>query len=69
MPSRQYDPRIIGRCCNNPLKFQALYLNEPLDNFIILLCSEHAFCEKYTKNVIKITKLEGAKCHSGFVNN
>jgi len=69
MPSRQYEPRIIGRCCTNPSKFQALYNNKPLDDFIILLCSVHALDEPYTKNVIKIIKSEGAKCHSGFVNN
>jgi len=56
MPSRQ-QPKTIGQCCNNKLKFAGLYNNEPLDNFIILLCVEHAFSDPFTKNVIKVTKL------------
>ena len=59
MPSRQYDPKIIGKCCKNKSTYQALYNNKPLDDFVILLCSVHALDEPYTKNVIKITKLEG----------
>ena len=49
---------IAGKCCRNKPKFSALYNNEPLDNFIILLCTDHAFSEPFTNNVIKIKKIE-----------
>jgi len=59
LPSRQEQPKIIGKCCNEESKYTALYNNEPLENFIILLCSDHAFDNQFTKNAIKITKLGG----------
>ena len=58
MPSRQFDPKVVGKCCNNNSVYQGLYNNKPLDDFIILLCSDHVLIEPYTKNVIKVTKIE-----------
>jgi len=49
--------KVFGKCCENTSRYSGLYNNEPLDNFIVLLCSDHAFEESYTKNLIKLEKL------------
>lgn len=47
----------IGRCCHKKLLYSALYNNEPLENFRILLCEDHAFSKIFEKNLIKLEKL------------
>ena len=47
----------IGRCCNKKSLYSALYNNEPLENFRILLCEDHAFSEIFEKNLLKLEKL------------
>jgi hypothetical protein len=47
----------IGKCCNKKSLYSALYNNEPLENFRILLCEEHAFSEMFEKNLLKLEKL------------
>ena len=53
--SRVY--RVEGRCCENEPRFEALINNEPLEIFIVQLCSTHVNEEMYTKNAIKIEKI------------
>jgi len=48
---------VVGKCCSKESKFIAHYDNEPLENFAILLCSDHVLAEPYTKNVTKIIKI------------
>lgn len=48
----------IGKCCKNEPKYSAEVDNSPLDSFCILLCHIHAFDPVFTKNTIKIEKLE-----------
>jgi len=59
--SSESEIKIIGKCCENTPRYSGLYNNEPLDNFIVLLCSDHAFEESYTRNLVKLEKLGGKR--------
>lgn len=50
--------KILGKCCKNKSSYSALYNNEPLENFWLLLCEEHAFSKIFEKNVIKLERIE-----------
>ena len=56
---------VVGVCCEKESKYSALYNNEPLENFCILLCEEHAFSETFEKNLIKLEKLRANQTKNG----